>query len=460
LSLKKQFSEFYTMPSPTTLPDNILRAVQTWQPSGLAYFSNLCCFAEQANKKFKDFQKKEGNLGDTVTFDVPPDSIASNGLVATFQASTQKLESLTCDQAANVSRMFTNQQDVFNLEADDYMQKFGMADIEELANTIEGNLALNATSAVPVMTVDANGQSVPTGALHYESGPYRFYGDGVTAINSYQQLQQAVTNFKNPGAPQGIKFILPDTVVPSIVGSGLNQFTPERNNETAQSWEIGDFGTPRVKYLQSNLLPVHVAGTVGNSAAPANQLTVVSTNDPTGANVTQITFSSSITTDSQAILAGDLFQFMDGISGQQNVRLLTYRGHVVSSQPVQCRAAVNAALSGGQVTITLSTPLIWQPGPAQNINTPILAGMKVQVMPSHKSGLIIGGDAFFLAMPQLPEEVPYPTMSKNDSDTGITLRMYYGSIFGKNQRGMIYDNVWGSHLVQKYSMRVLFPVTV
>lgn len=447
------------MPSPTTLPDNILRAVQTWQPSGLAYFENLLCFGTQANKKFKDFQKMEGNLGSVVTFDIAPDSISANGLVATFQASTQKLESLTCDQARNASRMFTNQQDVFNLEATDYMNTFGKADVEELASFIEGNLALNAVSAVPVMTIDANGQSVPTGALHTESGPYRFYGDGTTPINSYQQLQQAVTNFKNVGAPQDIKVFLPDVIVPSVVGTSLNQFVPSRNDDIAMSWEIGDFGTPRVKYLQSNLLPTHISGTVGNSANPNNILTVVSTNDPTGQNVTQITFSSPISSDSQAIKSGDLFQFLWNISGQQNMYLLTYRGHVVSSQPVQCRAAADAVISGSQVTITLAKPLIWAPGPAQNINTTITAGMQVQVMPSHKAGLIVGGNAFFLAMPQLPDETPYPTMSKNDPDTGFALRMYYGSIFGKNQRGMIYDNVWGSHMVPPYTMRILFPLS-
>jgi|GEM_PF-509303 len=447
------------MPSPTTLPDNILRAVQTWQPSGLAYFENLMCFGSQANKKFKDFQKMEGNLGSSVMFDVPPDSISANGLVATFQASKQKFETLTCDQARNASRMFTNQQDVFNLEATDYMNTFGKADVEELASYIESNLALNAISAVPVMEVDENGQSVPTGALHTESGPYRFFGNGTDPINSYQQLQQAVTNFKNPGSPQGIKVFLPDVIVPSVVGNGLNQFAPERNNDIAMSWEIGDFGTPRVKYLQSNLLPTHTAGTVGNSANPNNILTVVSTNDPTGKNVTQITFSSPITTDSEAIKAGDLFQFNWNVAGQSNLYLLTYRGHAVSSQPVQCRAAADAELSAGQVTITLSDPLIWAPGPAQNINKPIVAGMKVMVAPSHKAGLIIGGDAFFLAMPQLPDESPYPTMSKNDPDTGFTLRMYYGSIFGKNQRGMVYDNVWGSHMVPKYTMRMLFPIS-
>lgn len=441
-------------------PSNALRAVQTYQPSGLAYLENLCCFASNANPKFKDFQTKTANLGATITFEIPPDSITSQGLVASFQSSNQLFQSLTCDQAANASRAFTNQEEVFNLEADDYMEQFGKADVEELANTIEISLAKNANSSVPVMTVDSNGQSVPTGALHVESGPYRFYGDGTSAINSYQQLAQMVTNFKNLGASNDLRVFLPDTIIPTIIGTGLNQFVPKRNDEDAMSWELGDFGTPPVKYLTSNLLPYQIAGTIGNSSGTANQMTVVSTNDPTGQNITQITFSTSVSTDSQAILAGDLFQFIDNVSGQKNIRYLTYRGHAVSSQSVQCRATANAASSGGSITVNISPALVSAPGSNQNISTPITAGMKVQVLPSHRCGLLVASSAFYVAMPMLPDEEPFPTQSKNDPNTGLSLRMYYGSRFGQNQRGMVTDQIWGSTIVPKYSMRIAFPITV
>jgi hypothetical protein len=212
--------------------------------------------------------------------------------------------------------------------------------------------------------------------------------------------------------------------------------------------------------LQSNLLPTHTSGTIGNSTGASNLLTVVSTNDPTGANVTQITCSTPVTSDSSAILSGDLGQFVDGVSGQPNMRYLTYRGHVPSSQPVQVRAAATAASSGGgSVVLTLSQPLVSAPGANQNINNVITAGMQIQMMPSHKTGLVVGGNAFFLAMPQLPDEAPYATANKSDPDTGVSMRMYYGSIFGKNQRGMITDAIAGSLLLQPYSMRILFPIS-
>lgn len=440
------------------LPTNILQQVQTYQRSNLALLENLNCFMNISNTRFKDFEKITANLGSVVTFDLPPRFTTAQGLVASFQPAVQRVLSLTCDQATNTSYAFTAQERIFNVEKDteSYMELFGRSAVAEMGANIELNLALNANSSVPVNTI-VNGQTVPTGALHTESGPFRFFGDGVTPINSFQQLAQMIANFKNFGSVnQGIKVILPDVNIPPIVGTGLNQFAPKRNDEMAMSWEVGEFGTPPVMYYQSNLLPIQVAGTVGNSA---QLLTVVSTNDPTGANITQITFSGATANDANAIKAGDLLQFQDNVSGQPNLRYLTFIGHTPSAQPVQIRAVSNVvATAGGQVTITLSQALQATAGGTQNINNNIVAGMQARALPSHRCGLVIGGDAFYLAMPRLPDQYPYPTAAEYDPDTGVSMRMTYGSLFGQNQMGMIHDATWGSVLVPEYSMRIAFPV--
>ncbi|MDD5211401.1 MAG: P22 phage major capsid protein family protein [Sulfuricurvum sp.] len=333
---------------------------------------------------------------------------------------------------------------------------FGKSFLTELANEVEGNLALNAISAVPVMTVNSQGQSVPTGALHTESGPFRYFGDGLTQLTSYNQLAQMIMLFKNFGAvSHGIKVYLPDTVYPAIVGTGLNQFAPERNNDIAMSWEVGEFGTPRVKYYQSNLLPIHYAGTLGEAGTV---LTLVSTNDPTGQNVTQLTFSGA-GTDADAVKAGDLFQFNDGVSGFRNMRYLTYIGHKVSANKVQMRATADAASSAGSVTISITPALNWAGGQNQNLNQALQAGMQVTILPSHKAGLVVGGDAFYIAMPQLPDQRPFDTANEYDPETGVSLRMTYGSILGANQKGIIYDETHGSLVVPIYSMRVIIPLT-
>jgi hypothetical protein len=61
-------------------------------------------------------------------------------------------------------------------------------------------------------------------------------------------------------------------------------------------------------------------------------------------------------------------------------------------------------------------------------------------------------------MPKLPEEVPFPTANEHDADTGVSIRQYYGSLFGQNQRGMIHDAIWGSTLVDEMAIAVVFPL--
>lgn len=432
-------------------PNNILQTVQTYQRSSLALLLNLCCHISTANTKFKDFDKIQANLGSTVTFDLPPRFTTTQGLVASFQPAVQRVLQLVADQSNNTSFAVTAQQRIFNLEKgeEDYMRVFGKSAIAELANLIEANIAQNWDSGV-VSQID--------GTMNTFSGPYRFFGNGSQAINSYTQLAQAVMFFKNYGSvAEGIKFYLPDTTIPSIVGTGLNQFVPERNNEIAMSWEVGDFGTPLVKYYQSNLMPIHVSG---NTGVTGTNLTVISTNDPTGQNVTSITVSGATDSDSAAVLAGDVFQFADGVSGQPNMRYLTFIGHRQSANPVQFRATANAgANASGVVTIQITPALNWAGGQNQNLNNPIAAGMQLLVFPSHRCGGILGGEAMFMALPQLPEQSPYDTANEYDPDTHASLRLTYGSLFGQNQTGMIYDEVHGSVIVPEYSMRVLVPLS-
>lgn len=417
------------MPSPTA--DNILQQVQTYQMSNLAYLQNLNCFIATANTRFKDFDKIEANLGSTVTFDLPPRFVTANSLVATFQAAAQRVQTLSVNNAYNTSYVFSAEQFIFNVK--DYMEKFGKAATVELGAQIEANVALNC-----------------------ETGPFRFYGNGVTQINSFQQLAQALAMFRNFGAAtSNAKGYLSDVAIPSIVNSGLQQFALNRNNELANSWELGKFSN--CEWYQSNLLPIHTAGTEG---IQASVLTVVSTTLNAAGQVTAITFSgTNAANDANSVKIYDKFQFNDGVAGQPNLRYLTFTGHQPSANPVQFMATANAtSTAGSQVTVSIYPPLQAIAGANQNLNTAIVAGMQVSVLPSHRAGMITAGDPLFLAMPRLPEEVPFPTSSKTDPDTGVSMRMYYGSKFGENQRGMIHDVIWGSTLVPEYSMGIIFPL--
>jgi hypothetical protein len=432
------------------LPTNTLQTVQTYQKAELAWLLNSFCAINLANKKFKNFQNLEANLGDTVTFDLPPRFSTYNGLVITLQDSVQRVESLVCSQASNVSAGYSDQQFIFNVR--DYMDRFGEAAMKELGSRIESDILRNVTSGVLIN----NPQDPDFGtAPNTSSGPYRFFGNASTALNSYQQLAQAIANFHDYGAaPDKVRGILPAVDIPAFIGSGLNQFVPGRNQDIALSWMLGEFA--ECQWYRSNLLPTHVSGNVGVNGTT---LTVVSTNDPTGANITQITFSGATASDANAIFAGDMFQFNDGVSGQPNMRFMTFIGHQLSQQPVQFRATAAAgANGGGQVTVSIYPALVSQVNQNQNLNNNIAAGMQVSVLPSHRAGLLYSGDQFYLAMPQLPDQSPFTTVSMMDKDSGASIRHYFGVQFGQNVRAYVRDAIWGSDLVADNSMRLIFPM--
>jgi hypothetical protein len=418
-----------------TIPNNVLVNVPTYQEGALAFMTNENAFIGTANARFKNFQEEIAQLGQTVTFDLPPRGIATNSLVANFQGMAQRVQSLTCNSPASFSFAFNNEQFLFNVK--DYMEKFGKAAITELGAIVEADVA----------NVCVN-------------NTYRFYGDGVTPINSYTQLATALAYFRNYSAVKSdTRGYLPDINVPAIIGTGLNQFVMKRNEDIANSWELGMFS--QCDWYQSNLLPVHVSGDVGNGASATVQtLTVVSTNDPTGTAITQITCTcdASLSGDANAIKAGDIGYFKDGVAGQPNMRYLTFVGHKQSANQVQVRATADAGASGTTVVLSVAPVLCSVASGAQNINNNIVAGMKIVMIPSHRAGMINSGNSLFLAMPRLPDQSPFVTANKADPETGISIRMTHGATFGQNQLGTVFDTIYGYTQVEENAMRLVFPL--
>lgn len=419
------------------VPTNNLVQVQTYQKASLAPLLNQFVFIETSNKKFKNFENLTANLGDTVTFDLTPRYITVDGLIAQTQPSTQRVQTLTVDKSKNVAFDFTSQQFIFNVK--DYMDRFGMGAVLELGSVIEADMA---------QTILDN--------------TYRFYGYGINPIDSAGELAKASAYFYDYGAssisPRGY---LDTVAVASIVNSMLNQFTPKRNDEIQSKWMMGDFA--QFDWYKSNMLATQIAGTIGNSNKTSSPviLTVISTNDVTGANITQLTCSTSpsVVSDPSAIKKNDLLYFLDGVSGQPDLRYLKFIGHTLSQNKVQIRATADAATDGsGNIVINISPSLNSTISATQNVLYNIVAGMKLSVIPSHRAGALISGDALYLAMPQLPDQDPFLTAYQMDKESGASLRLTKGSILGQNQNLMIYDSIWGKTLVAENAMRLIFPL--
>lgn len=413
------------------VPNNILQNVATYNKADLAFLLNRYAFIATSNKKYNDFQKANpANLGDTITFDKPPRFVANAGLVVNFQGVEQRVQTLTVDKSLNVGIAVTAQQLVFNLE--DYMDRFGKAAVEELGTDVESDIASLC-----------------------ETTPYRFYGDGFTPINSFGQLAQALALFRNFGAANYMtRGYLSDIAIPGIVNTGLNQFALNRNNETANSWELGDFS--QCSWYSSNLLPLHVSGSEGQAQTT---LTVVSTVQNAEGGVISITFSgASAASDANSVKQYDRFQFQDNVSGRPNMRFMIFIGHKPSSNPVQFLATADAASTGGsQVTVTIDPPLQAASGKNQNINNAIVAGMQVKALPNFRAGMIQSGDQFYVAMPPLPDQDPFTTSVVTDQSSGASLRMYTGAQFGQNSQGTVHDVIWGKTQVSDNAMAIIFP---
>jgi hypothetical protein len=414
------------------VPNQYLQQVQTYNESNLAMLLNMYCFLSTANKKFEKFNDDiPKQLGDSVLFDLPPRMNSTNSLVVSFQAANQRFRTLTVDQPGSVAYSFTAQQFIFNVR--DYMDKFGRSAVSQLGSKIEQDVASVA-----------------------ESQTFKFFGDGITPISTYLQLATALARHDEFGAAKtNKKGYLSNMTYPAIINSGLSQFAPRRNDREAMSWEIGEFG--ECEWYRSNLLKVHRAGTVGNT--PPAQLTVVSTTLNAAGEVIAITFSGAPASDPNAIKKYDKFMFLDGFV--RNIRFLTFIGGSPSEHPVQFAAAADAASNaGGQVTVSLTRPLLAgiPNDEALGITDQIVANMKVVVLPDHRCGLITSGGPLMLALPRLPEEIPYPTSVVTDQDSGASLRTYMGSLFGQNQRGMVTDAIWGKTLVDEYSTMIALPV--
>lgn len=417
------------------MADNILQQVTTFNESSLPYLLNQGPFLNRmCNKKFDNFETRIfSNLGSSVSFDEPSRGTFSRTLVPNFQSLEQKKITLSVDEPYSASVAIKDEEMVFNFSQQEFMERYGKTYISEIGTGME-------ISASEVC----------------ETTPYRFYGDGVTQISSINQLNDALVSFRNTGAAMyGAKGVIDDFSTGRVVNSNLSQFTPIRNDEQAQSWEIGEFS--RCEWYKSNLLPIHDAGTEGEADST---LTVVSFDTNAEGQINQITFSgANQASDPDSIKKYDSLQFIDDPSAPI-VRWLTDCGHARSASLVQFQATEDSASDGSsQVTVNITPPLQAASGREQNISRQIEAGMKVKVLPSHRCGVIMSGNPLFIAMPKLNMQHPFSSSIVTDDDTGASLRLTYGTLLEKAETGFMWSALFGKVLVPRFSMKIAIPLS-
>lgn len=409
-------------------PANILQNVVTYQEGSLAILANFGPFiGPMSDKKYKNFQDFTAQLGQTVSWDLPPRLTTTDSLVVSWQGVQQRIQNLTVDKQKSSAFNFNDGQFIYNVE--DYIKKFGRSATAALGTQIEGDIATVCATV-----------------------PYRFYGNGRTPIVSVDQMTEAFAQFETWGTTStSLKCTLQDLSVQKMVANSLNQFVPSRNETYAGQWMIGELAGYEV--YKSNLLPTHRAGNLGKAGTTLTVASIAHRNADGG--IDQITFSGAGGADANAVKQYDRGQFT---SAGGVVNFLTWTGYLPSAAPVQVLVTEDAASSGGNVTITFEPPLQVAPGPNQNITTEIVPGMTFELLPDIRCGVITMSDPIFLAMPKMNTKSPYATATATDEETGVSLRTYYGAGLGNDSNGYIYDQIYGYTAVPEYMMTIAYPL--
>lgn len=421
----------------SNLPSNVVQNIETYQLTQIAWLLLENALIKNTNRHFDDLTSFKGNLGSTVAFNREPQALYTKGsIIPNIQPIQQDKLQLSIDQSGNSSFSMTPMEEYFNIDPTNWKPNVQTAALKEIGTAIELSLGEQIKPC------------------------FRWYGDGSTAINSAKQLAEIVEYFEEFGASNiNLMAVLPSAIYPAMTATMLAEFATNRNNELSDyKWYKGSFNG--CEWGKSKLLPIHTAGTAGTGVIA---LTVVSTDDPTGANVTKITCSGSVGTDADCIKKNDCLVFNDGVSGQLNLRYLTYHGHhETQTNKVTMCAAADAGSTSDSVTFTLTHPLCSVPGMTKNnINHPIAAGMTIKVMPSHRVGVIMSGNPLYLAMPNPQSWIntsPFHQSTVIDTETGISVCMYEGFDPSRAVRFTSMPTIYGTSIEPLNAMRILLPL--
>ncbi|TXG86343.1 MAG: hypothetical protein E6R13_00655 [Spirochaetes bacterium] len=445
----------------TTPIDNILVQVQEYAPSYLTYLDNQTLYIRESNKRFENFNTKfSANLGDTIKFDLQIRANVTRSLVAADQPIVQRFSTITAGNAYNSAFIVSDPQRIFNFAKSEstseqieyYMENFTKPQGEAISSAIEEDMSKNIIGA---RTYQDSNRIIRTDK---ESGAFRFFGNGTTQINSAQQLAQMNANFRAWGNVFGkVNCYLPMTKIPLFVDNFLNQFVPTRNEEMAKKWMLGTY--QNVDYFDTNIIPRHDSGTVGSLAQTLTVLSVIT--NPQN-QITGVVASGASVSDPNAIKANDMVEFNLSSNANLNTTFGTFVSGLDTGLKVQNRVAEDAGSdSSGNVTITFIRPFTVGSALDDSINIvkPIVPNMTLSVPPSHFAGSLHTKDAFLLAMPRLPETTPYPSAVVQDSQSGASLRMYYGFLgTGEPAQRVVLDCITGSALIAERSMRIILPL--
>lgn len=436
--------------------ENVFKQVQLLTDKQTATLRNFGYPLKYANTKYDNFTNMQGSLGNSVNVAKPFRSVAADGINPPTQGMSKRFQTLAVTQATTVKNAWDVFADQFYSET--FLDEITISQSAAIATAIEQNL-MRTISGTMVGSQDYNtdvvGNNAFAGITQVGSGPYRFYGNGTTPLG-YTDFGIALQQLKAYGQlHRQYDVIMPNLALGPIIGSGVNQFVLNRNERDFESWEIGSYGG--MDFFTTNTLEPVQAGTVGDEAV---ELTVVSNTpipgDSPGDSTSILVLSGAAGSDPDAVKVGALGQITTA-----GIYATSFTGYLNTGLKPQFRVLNNSAsTAGGQVTLTVTPALVGTTDPLQSVTTPVVAGMKVQIMPTAIRGIIFPRETMYLSMPKLPPRHPFISGISVDPDFNFSLATFYGSVLDTGNTKLITSCTYGGMVLQEYGIAVLFPTTV
>lgn len=423
----------------SSVPNNIFEEVEQIANMSVVAIKSVSPVLMHANYKPEQILAGPGSRSASARYFKQGRSSAVASLTSNFEGIIDRFDEVAVNQQASASLALTDSQVLYETK--------GPVSVDEAAKA-----GFNGYLKPKLREI---GQFINNNVIDVaRTKTWRYYGSPSTPINTYNQLVKGVNRLRLYGSTgEMAKAFLPMSVIPDIIQNGMSDFATKRNDSDAYNWELST--SYRTDWFECDFMPQQEAGNVGKDGLT---LTVVSVATDANGGVTSITFSGAGASDNDAIKAGDKFTFQDNVSGHPNLRMVQFVGHGTIMHPVQNCVVSNAASDGsGIVTVTLVEPLQGSAGQLQNINHSIVAGMQVKFEGDHTVGFVMQGNPLLVAMADLPSKNPFSSASVRDPDTGVSLRLTYGSAAFTDETGWAYNALYGKGLDGDNVLAYLFP---
>jgi len=413
--------------------------------------------------KYENWENLAGTRGSSVAFQLPSRYITTNA----FGMNPTGAPLLS----QNYSERRTAMTVATQVHTDHVLSAVELAtfDLEK------GSMAVNAAEMVSTVATDVNravtnGLSLSTNRFLGPAGVLTTDNASIPKLTntSYTEMVENCQLFRNYGVGSLVHCIIPTIVMTHLSASGMQQFTPTRNDKIQnRGWQIPVLNGPsRIKFYQSDFLstPFEPGTFVNDQVAPTNIVAIDNTQTfqlpgtETFEDITILTLDAPVA--GLTINAGAMLDIVPQTVGGEAIKLLQYKGLGSSYFNAQARVVENSSSAGGNLVIKIAPRLeaTIPPTPATTVSRPITVvgggEDRVRFVKRHLAGFMLVDKYAKFAAPRLASTFPFP--SSTQSQGGVSMQVSQGHDPSTKVNFLAMDMLYGFLGVGEGAARIPF----